>query len=854
MAERAVLTAFVAVCLALDRSTGQPISSCDFGVSLSQSLCGWTQQNLLLGWRFGSSCTPTQNTGPCEDHTGIRNGNFLFIESSYVKNGTTYRLNSPVLTTDGSSPVACLQFYYHMYGEDIGILNIYFNNGVLWTRSGQQGSLWLRADVDLNLAPTGSVRNFNISIEGVIISNKPPLADLKGDIAIDDISVTPGSCLNSSEEPASTIYPNTVLPPVGTTTADDGFLRLCTFENDMCGFYNKRGANAWTRSNGLSVANLSGPAADKTLSSAAGGFALFKPPLGIEERDGGAMLVSPRLGAGATCLSLFYYAFGNNAGSFNVYADVDAEDVLLWSTSGIDRSQWLPAKIPLPNDTVAVSLEGVADSAHNFFIAVDELLITDTPCDDLQSYACDFGTALSPRGCDYVDSSNLLRWLTGSSCSLTQGTGPCADHTGNRLGAFKYIESSYRSNGTKALLNSPIFVKNLAAPGGCLQFYYHMYGEDIGTLNVYLNGSLIWSLTGERGNLWLRANVELNLAEAAGLIFQISFEAVILNNRGPSIDLRGDIAIDDVLVTTTGPCGQTSETPPPKANTTATPPQTDPPPVSPTRPCDFESDTCGFFNKRQALVWTRGNGGSVPGHQPQTDSTYGNSTGMFMYYDGRSAATEGNSSILVSPRIYDVGCISFNYFISGVSPCILNVLIATTNVDTIWRSVQGSERDRWIHCSVDLNAVSGRISFEAVHDSGNNFIIAIDDIRLTETRVCVEAINITDTTALVFSSTVSGTAARTVSYESKPTSGSTDSGTELASGEGDSSDLIAVVVGAAGAALTVIMAALITVWILKKQGKCMFSLPGSGLSIKYSQNRGRDQAYLNFDSHTYSDT
>ena len=57
-----------------------------------------------------------------------------------------------------------------------------------------------------------------------------------------------------------------------------------------------------------------------------------------------------------------------------------------------------------------------------------------------------------------------------------------------------YIEtSSPRQQGDKAVLNSP----QLQFSGSmCLKFYYHMYGSDIGTLNVIINGNNVFAQVG----------------------------------------------------------------------------------------------------------------------------------------------------------------------------------------------------------------------------------------------------------------------------------------------------------------------------------------------------------------------
>lgn len=76
-----------------------------------------------------------------------------------------------------------------------------------------------------------------------------------------------------------------------------------------------------------------------------------------------------------------------------------------------------------------------------------------------------------------------------------------------------YIEtSSPRSKGHKAWLVSPQFK---STNGRCLQFWYHMYGPTIGTLNVLLlqnstRSSPIWTLSSNQGNMWRIAQVTLN--------------------------------------------------------------------------------------------------------------------------------------------------------------------------------------------------------------------------------------------------------------------------------------------------------------------------------------------------------
>ena len=73
-----------------------------------------------------------------------------------------------------------------------------------------------------------------------------------------------------------------------------------------------------------------------------------------------------------------------------------------------------------------------------------------------------------------------------------------------------YIETSGpRKQGDNAKLNSPM----LQFSGSmCLKFYYHMYGANIATLNVIINGNKVFSASGNKGDKWLRAAIDVSLS------------------------------------------------------------------------------------------------------------------------------------------------------------------------------------------------------------------------------------------------------------------------------------------------------------------------------------------------------
>ena len=108
------------------------------------------------------------------------------------------------------------------------------------------------------------------------------------------------------------------------------------------------------------------------------------------------------------------------------------------------------------------------------------------------------------------------------------------------LGFYMFIDASSSAPGRKARLLSPQQPKT---PSKCLEFWYHMYGSNTGSLNVYKKtgssvGVRIWSESGDQGNEWLIVKVAVWSPLRP---FQLSFEGVVGSGGG-----KGDIAIDDV--------------------------------------------------------------------------------------------------------------------------------------------------------------------------------------------------------------------------------------------------------------------------------------------------------------------
>ncbi|XP_078695273.1 scavenger receptor cysteine-rich domain-containing protein DMBT1-like [Branchiostoma floridae x Branchiostoma belcheri] len=153
--------------------------------------CGYSKESSGIQWIRHRGSTPSSSTGPSGDHTTGR-GYYMYIETSSSVAGAVARLRSPTISDIGWF---CLQFAYHMYGTDIGELRVRVGSSIEWSRSNNQGNSWHLASVQVYIIYQKCC--VQVVFEGVRGNS------FRGDIAIDDVVLNPGSC------------------PTGSTTTDD---------------------------------------------------------------------------------------------------------------------------------------------------------------------------------------------------------------------------------------------------------------------------------------------------------------------------------------------------------------------------------------------------------------------------------------------------------------------------------------------------------------------------------------------------------------------------------------------------------------------------------------------------------
>lgn len=427
-------------------------------------------------WSVWAGTTSSLNTGPTGDHTS-GNGNYLYVETSGCNN-TDIIFETPCFDL---SPLQApnLLFWYHMYGATMGSLNLEINNGTgwtsIWTLSGDQGNAWNLATVSLNQY-AGQVVTFRmIGSTGTSFTS---------DFAIDDFEVR--------EAPAFDIQPLTLDEPssggCGILTSSEPV--TFTFTNNGIAAATNIQATLFLNGNTIVTDNIAGPVPTGAILSHT--FSQTIDLSGINTYD---------IRVEATVAS--------DAFTFND----EIQTVLLNDGADIVRT------FPYSED-----FDSWADCQTNCGNGLcSGLAYNNTP-------------GWNNNQDDDTD------WSTISGSTPTFNTGPSGDHTSG-LGKYIFTESTGCS-GNEAIMDLPCFdFSGLYAPE--VSFWYHMFGLSSGTLELQADSTgmgnwiTVWSNSGNQGNLWREAVVDMS-----GYVGAITK----LRIKGAIGSVTNDMAIDDFLI------------------------------------------------------------------------------------------------------------------------------------------------------------------------------------------------------------------------------------------------------------------------------------------------------------------
>ena len=195
------------------------------------------------------------------------------------------------------------------------------------------------------------------------------------------------------------------------------------------------------------------------------------------------------------------------------------------------------------NDTLVTVVENIAPITT---FPLTEDFETFVNCGD--NSGCNLDCAFATANGWIQDKSDTDDWRITFGGTPSAGTGPVIDNNpGTPDGIFLFTEASGCNAQTSNIISPCMDVGGLANPH--VNFYFHMFGGDMGTLNVDvstdggINWINLWTQTGQvqtaNADPW--ELVSLDLSPYSGTI-QLRWQAI----TGPGFE--SDMAIDDILI------------------------------------------------------------------------------------------------------------------------------------------------------------------------------------------------------------------------------------------------------------------------------------------------------------------
>ena len=560
---------------------------------------------------------------------------------------------------------------------------------LLWTLSGVNEDAWQHG-----IASFQTDKWHTIVIEGVRGTGNT------GDIAIDDVTIR--------RDASCKIQPDNAIPQYYAPN-----LVNCGFEGNFCNWINATDNTQFKLKWSLNVDPSSTDYKIKDHGALGStGFIYLNDntfKAGSKARIYSKTIAKP-LPKGY-CLSFYYHMYGDDVGTLNAYAVTALREISIFSKTGSQTNKWQLASIRLDQETLPadfqLAFDGISGNDFEGALALDEIKIGfDCP----PSRICDFEVDT----CGWTnDTSAEFSWTRSNEATISSGTGPSVDHTtGSQNGYYIYIDSSLpRIQNDKARIISPVYTGTRNS-GDCFKFWYHMYGESTGTLNVLIkeNGILtknIWERSGNLGNQWRYAHVTIDNPND----FQVVFEGVIGTNH------TGDIAVDDIEIEN-GEC-------------------------YPELACNFENDYCGYYNVKDLddFDWERAQGQRYIITGPSVDHTTNTDEGYYVVIDPKSSHKEGDRAWLVSEVISapESGCLNWYMHLKGRSIGSFSIYqrVGVEPLVTLF-SVQKEQGKNWIFGEVTVPKTNKYfdIIFEATVGDGYFGNIALDDVEFYKGRTC----------------------------------------------------------------------------------------------------------------------
>ena len=472
-------------------------------------------------------------------------------------------------------------------------------------------------------------------------------------------------------------------------------------------------------------------------------------------------------------ITFWYSMYGWAIGNVSVETQARSRRwTTAWTRSGqqhFSRSRWSNATVFFPTVVNKVRFIAFTGESYTSDIAISDVRLlswTGTPtltptvvptATPLPTRTLTLTPTATPRGpfCDFASSTGNsfcggmwetqggdFNWTQSSGGETpTSGTGPDA---GPRGGAYVFTEASDP--------NSPNKVAYLMSREGGyhgISFWYHMYGFNMGTLSVEVQGlagawTVVWARSGQQHTSWRAAWTSATVAftKVAGRV-----RFVGLTGDG----VRSDMAISDVEVLVWSGTPSPTPTTVPTATPLPTPTSTATATPSPLGAfCNFLSSSPGpsgngtYFCGRMwhtfggNFEWTQMSSGRTPGYSTGPDSGPGSSNGGFneayVFTDSRSPNYPHKTAYLVSHSGAFRG-IKFWYHMYGWG--MGNLSVETEGASGLWRPVWlRSEQQHsfyttpWSSASLVFTKSVRKVRFKAVTGSSRTSDMAVSDVQL----------------------------------------------------------------------------------------------------------------------------
>ncbi|NWT05557.1 MAMC2 protein, partial [Mionectes macconnelli] len=602
-------------------------------------------------------------------------GHYISVDTSYE--GEKAVLYSPDLYSEEWS---CVRLIYQIAttletSDDPTRLNLYLRqegesfDRLLWSAKEPSDS-WLIASLDL----MNSTKKYKLVLEGEMGQDK------SGSIAIFEIKITPGYCME------------------------------CDFEeNHLCGFVNRWNPNVnWFVGGGNIRNSQSILPKDHTLNSALG-----KQQIGahtnLKAQFAVSMLKYP------TSLTLH-----SSPRFLLVKSQFFDSSFTVWCCVPGSVEEKLEMHIVFVNTDVTVVYEVAFNSAKGGYVALDDISFSPVYCSNQT------GTPFDPAnaGCNfeedlcnfYQDQKDGPGW---SRVKVKRNVYRAGDHT-TGFGYYLLANTKYTTQpGYIGRLYGPTLPGNLQF---CLSFYYALYGffKMSGTLAVYIFEEnhvvqeKIWSVLDSPKGVWTKAEISFKKPMPCKVVFV---------SLCKSFWDCGLVALDDVSLSL-GTCQAADSIL-----------------LSPGE-CTFEKDECVFTQKKRGRgSWHRRRGPTPTSYTgPKGDHTTG--VGYYMYIEA-SDMVYGQRAYLVSRLLRGISgkqCLTFFYHMYGAGTGLLSVYLKKEGDDEeipLWRRT-GEQSISWLRGLIEYESDRNyQIIFEVIRGVSMRSDTAIDDV-LFQAGPCLE--------------------------------------------------------------------------------------------------------------------